>query len=106
MGGSNGSRALSFVGGNGGSKINGGNSRIGSLGSSSSSNSMGSSNFDGKGSYLVFNVGDAIFISDLNSQDKVICYFIIWLFEVLENLGCLMKIKSLNVGSDKVYPFQ
>ncbi|KAL4605398.1 hypothetical protein ACB092_09G025500 [Castanea dentata] len=70
LGGSNGSRALSFVGGNGGSKINGGNSRIGSLGSSSSSNSMGSSNFDGKGSYLVFNVGDAIFISDLNSQDK------------------------------------
>lgn len=67
---------------------------------------MGSSNFDGKGSYLVFNVGDAIFISDLNSQDKVICYFIIWLFKVLENLGCLMKIKSLNVGSDKVYPFQ
>ncbi|KAK7842147.1 putative catabolite repression protein crec [Quercus suber] len=70
LGGSNGSRALSFVGGNGGSKINGGNSRIGSLGSSSSSNSMGNSNFDGKGSYLVFNVGDAIFISDLNSQDK------------------------------------
>uniref|UniRef100_A0A7N2R7B2 Uncharacterized protein n=1 Tax=Quercus lobata TaxID=97700 RepID=A0A7N2R7B2_QUELO len=31
---------------------------------------MGNSNFDGKGSYLVFNVGDAIFISDMNSQDK------------------------------------
>ena len=51
------------------------NNRIGSLGSLSSSNSMGNSNFDGKGSYLVFNVGDAIFISDMNSQDKVVWYF-------------------------------
>ncbi|KAJ1443837.1 WD40-repeat-containing domain [Sesbania bispinosa] len=70
LGGSNGSRALSFVGGNGSSKSNGGNSRIGSLGASSSSNSMANPNFDGKGTYLIFNVGDAIFISDLNSQDK------------------------------------
>ncbi|KAL0336889.1 UNVERIFIED_CONTAM: DnaJ protein P58IPK, partial [Sesamum calycinum] len=33
-------------------------------------NVVGNPNFDGKGTYLVFNVGDAIFISDLNSQDK------------------------------------
>ncbi|KAF2289949.1 hypothetical protein GH714_039273 [Hevea brasiliensis] len=70
LGASNGSRALSFVGGNGGSKSVSGSSRIGSLGSSSSSNSMINPNFDGKGTYLVFNVGDVIFISDLNSQDK------------------------------------
>ncbi|KAG4913392.1 hypothetical protein JHK86_053825 [Glycine max] len=70
LGGSNGSRALSFVGGNGGSKSNGGNTRIGSIGASSTSSAMANPNFDGKGTYLIFNVGDAIFISDLNSQDK------------------------------------
>ncbi|TKY52910.1 catabolite repression protein creC [Spatholobus suberectus] len=69
-GGSNGGRSLSFVGGNGSSKNLGGNSRIGSIGASSSSSSVANSNFDGKGTYLIFNVGDAIFISDLNLQDK------------------------------------
>ncbi|RDX72731.1 creC, partial [Mucuna pruriens] len=69
-GGSNGGRSLSFVGGNGSSKNLGGNSRIGSIGASSSSNSVANSNFDGKGTYLIFNVGDAIFISDFNSHDK------------------------------------
>ena len=72
LGGSNGSRALSFVGGNGGSKSVSGNGRIGSIGVSSLSNPTGTSNFDGKGTYLIFNVGDAIFICDLNTQDKVI----------------------------------
>lgn len=72
MGAGNGSRALSFVGGNGGSKsISSSASRIGSLGASSSSNSITNTNFDGKGTYIIFNVGDAIFISDLKSQDKV-----------------------------------
>ncbi|KAF9680286.1 hypothetical protein SADUNF_Sadunf06G0105500 [Salix dunnii] len=72
LGTGNGSRALSFVGGNGGSKSisSSSSSRIGSLGASSSSNSMINTNYDGKGTYLIFNVGDAIFISDLNSQDK------------------------------------
>ncbi|XP_011077351.1 dystrophia myotonica WD repeat-containing protein [Sesamum indicum] len=71
LGGGNGSRALSFVGGNGGSKsMNGTSTRLGSFGPSGSNNVVGNSNFDGKGTYLVFNVGDAIFISDLNSQDK------------------------------------
>ncbi|KAL9154180.1 hypothetical protein ABFS82_10G098100 [Erythranthe guttata] len=64
-------RALSFVAGNGGSKpVSGSTTRIGSLGASSSNNVVGNPNFDGKGTYLVFNVGDAIFVSDLNSQDK------------------------------------
>ncbi|KAF1881193.1 hypothetical protein Lal_00023228 [Lupinus albus] len=71
LGGSNGSRALSFVGVNGStSKTNGGTTRIVSMGASTSSSPMANSNFDGKGTYLIFNVGDAIFISDLNSQDK------------------------------------
>ncbi|XWS66899.1 hypothetical protein CRYUN_Cryun05aG0240500 [Craigia yunnanensis] len=70
LGAGNGSRALGFVGGNGGSKNVNSTSRIGSLGASSSSNSMTNTNFDGKGTYLIFNVCDAIFISDLNSQDK------------------------------------
>lgn len=72
LGGSNGSRALSFVGGNGGSKSVSGNGRIGSIGVSSLTNPTGTSNFDGKGTYLIFNVGDAIFVCDLNTQDKVI----------------------------------
>ncbi|KAK6244736.1 hypothetical protein QUC31_011145 [Theobroma cacao] len=70
LGSGNGSRALGFVGGNGGSKSISSTSRMGSLGASSLSNSMTNTNFDGKGTYLIFNVGDAIFISDLNSQDK------------------------------------
>ncbi|XP_024187271.1 dystrophia myotonica WD repeat-containing protein [Rosa chinensis] len=69
LGASNGSR-LSFVAGNGASKSVSASSRVGSLVASSSSNSTSTSNFDGKGSYLIFNVGDAIFISDLNTQDK------------------------------------
>ncbi|XP_022742711.1 WD repeat-containing protein 20 homolog isoform X2 [Durio zibethinus] len=70
LGAGNGSRAIGFAGGNGGGKSVSSTSRIGSLGASSSSNSMTNTNFDGKGTYLIFNVGDAIFISDLNSQDK------------------------------------
>lgn len=54
------------IGVNGGSKSM--NSRIGSLGSSY--NYAGTSRIDARGTYLVFNVGDAIFISDLNSPDK------------------------------------
>ncbi|XP_056865467.1 uncharacterized protein LOC108848491 isoform X2 [Raphanus sativus] len=72
LGTGNGNRALSFVGGNGGGKGVSTSSRIsGSFAASSSSTSMmTNTNFDGKGTYLVFNVGDAIFICDLNSQEK------------------------------------
>ncbi|KAK9128143.1 hypothetical protein Syun_016940 [Stephania yunnanensis] len=70
LGGGNGSRALSFVGGNGASKAVAGSSRIGSMGVSSSSGSALCSNYDGKGTFLIFNVGDTVFISDFNSQDK------------------------------------
>ncbi|XP_010930800.1 uncharacterized protein [Elaeis guineensis] len=72
LGAGNGSRALSFVGGNGVSRVVSGSSRMGgSLGSSTgSSSSQSTSNYDGKGTYLIFNAADTIFISDLNSQDK------------------------------------
>uniref|UniRef100_A0A5B7AQK9 Uncharacterized protein n=1 Tax=Davidia involucrata TaxID=16924 RepID=A0A5B7AQK9_DAVIN len=70
LGGGNGGRALSFVGGNGTSKANGGTSRSGSLGGLNGASSMVNSNFDGKGTYLIFNVGDTLYISDFNSQDK------------------------------------
>ncbi|WMV52048.1 hypothetical protein MTR67_045433 [Solanum verrucosum] len=71
LGGGNGSKSLSFVGGNGGSKSASGISgRAGSFGGTSSNNSGSIPNFDGKGTYLIFNVGDTIFISDLNSRDK------------------------------------
>ncbi|CAF2111493.1 unnamed protein product [Brassica oleracea] len=68
----NGNRALSFVGGNGGGKNVSASSRIsGSFAAASNaSTSMTNTNFDGKGTYLVFNVGDAVFICDLNSQEK------------------------------------
>ncbi|KAF9593013.1 hypothetical protein IFM89_019740 [Coptis chinensis] len=76
LGSANGSRALSFVGGNGTSKAGSGfnpysHNRINSSsGGSSASNMLSSSNFDGKGTYLIFNVGDTIYISDYSSQDK------------------------------------
>ncbi|CAL9138709.1 unnamed protein product [Musa acuminata var. zebrina] len=72
LGAGNGSRALSFVGGNGTSRTASGTSRIGgSLGvSTGSGNSQAVANYDGKGSYLIFNSADTLFISDLNSQDK------------------------------------
>lgn len=72
LGTGNGSRALSFVGGNGVSRGPSGSARIGgSIGASTGSGSSPAlSNYDGKGAYLIFNAGDTLFISDLNSQDK------------------------------------
>ncbi|KAJ8533854.1 hypothetical protein K7X08_007178 [Anisodus acutangulus] len=71
LGGGNGSKSLSFVGGNGGSKsVSGMGGRAGSFGVTSSNNSVSIPNFDGNGTYLIFNVGDTIFISDLNSRVK------------------------------------
>ncbi|GAB2270447.1 hypothetical protein Dimus_005344 [Dionaea muscipula] len=69
-GASNGGRSLSVVGGNGTAKAISGASRNVSIGNSVNSSSLPSSNFDGKGTYLIFNVGDTIYISDLNSHDK------------------------------------
>jgi len=55
-----------------GRKAANGTSRIISLAGPNGSHSMLNANCDGKGTYLIFNVGDTLFISDLNSQDKVI----------------------------------
>ncbi|MFS7907394.1 hypothetical protein Hanom_Chr01g00070851 [Helianthus anomalus] len=69
----NGSRMLGFVGGNGtGSKINGGASKSGHVGglSNGSSSTIGSNTSDGKGTYLIFNVGDTLYITELNSEEK------------------------------------
>lgn len=81
----NGSRMLGFVGGNGtGSKANGGSSKSGHVGglSNGGSSTIGLNTSDGKGTYLIFNVGDTLYITELNSDEKVIftsqrleCYF-------------------------------
>ena len=73
LGGGNASRTLGFVSGNGGSKASSGTTKFGLSGISNAANGYtNTSNYDENGTYLVFNVGDAIFISDLNSQDKVL----------------------------------
>ncbi|XP_058087722.1 probable catabolite repression protein creC isoform X3 [Magnolia sinica] len=69
LGGGNGSRTLGF-GGNGVIKAVAGNTRTRSVGISGFSNSSSPPNYDDKGVYLIFNVGDTLFISDFNSQDK------------------------------------
>ncbi|KAK1270385.1 hypothetical protein QJS04_geneDACA014103 [Acorus gramineus] len=72
LGGGNGSRALSFVGGNGANKFagvaGGGGGRAVAGGGGGVGGSLG--NFDGRGTYLIFNAGDTLFISDYSSQDK------------------------------------
>ncbi|KAI4987828.1 hypothetical protein ZWY2020_028586 [Hordeum vulgare] len=72
LGTGNGSRALSFVGGNGASRAVSGSSRVGgTLGTSTSlGGSQAVANYDGKGAYIIYNSADTLFISDLNSQDK------------------------------------
>lgn len=104
LGAGNGSRALSFVGGNGVSRPVSGSSRIG--GSAGASTGSGSSqpvaNFDDKGTYLIFNSADTLFISDLNSQDKVfhlvvqICFTWVVFYLTTESV----------IGSYQVHTFQ
>jgi hypothetical protein len=76
LGAGNGSRGLGFGGGNGFTGRLSGTSKSTAIpitGMSSSNGPMTSS-FDGEGTYLIFNVGDALFISDYNSQDKASIY--------------------------------
>jgi hypothetical protein len=40
--------------------------------STSVSGSQAVVNYDGKGTYIIFNTADTLFISDLNSHDKVL----------------------------------
>lgn len=78
MGGGNGSSGKSIASSSG--RIGGG----GSFGSCTSSSSLSSSNYDAKGTYLIFNAGDTLFISDFNSQDKVVRNrrYACWVFEL------------------------
>ncbi|KAK8965728.1 hypothetical protein KSP40_PGU021042 [Platanthera guangdongensis] len=70
--GVNGSKTFSHGGTNGGSKLASGTNKFGGTfgASTGSSSSPAVANYDVKGAYLVFNAGDTLFISDLNSQDK------------------------------------
>jgi hypothetical protein len=74
LGTGNGSRTLSFAGSNGVNRAVSGSSRVGGgIGMSTSvSGSQAVVNYDGKGTYIIFNTADTLFISDLNSHDKVL----------------------------------
>lgn len=87
LGAGNGSRALSFVGGNGASRGVSGSSRIGGPAGASAGSSCSqiTANYDGKGTYLIFNAADTLFISDLNSHDKVSAFT-----RLLASLCCCM----------------
>lgn len=58
---------MSFVGGNGVNKVVVVVSRIVLMGSLSNGGYLSFINNDGKGVYIIFNVGDILYISDLNS---------------------------------------
>lgn len=77
LGTGNGSKALSFGGGNGASRAVAGSSRVGGgLGTSTGlGGSQGAAHYDGKGTYIVFNAADTLFVSGLNSQEKVFSHF-------------------------------
>ncbi|XP_021746252.1 WD repeat-containing protein 20-like [Chenopodium quinoa] len=70
LGSNNGGRALSFVGGNGANKAVAAATKTATFGSSSNGSSSPITSFDGKGMYIIYNVGDTLYISDLNSQEK------------------------------------
>jgi len=72
LGTGNGSRTLSFAGSNGVSRAVSGSSRVGGgVGMSTGvGGSQAMANYDGKGTYIIFNSADTLFISDLNSHDK------------------------------------
>lgn len=74
LGSGNGSRGLVFGGGNGFTGRLSGSSKTSTTASTGGVGSMNgplTSTYDGEGTYLIFNVGDALFISDYHSQDKV-----------------------------------
>lgn len=72
LGTANGSRGLVFGGGNGfsGKLTGGGKSTTVSTPGVGLSNGPLASSYDGEGTFLIFNVGDALFVSDYTSQDK------------------------------------
>lgn len=73
LGAGTGSRALGFVGGNGLSKLSGGSKSSSSVNHPTATAIPTNSGFDGEGTYLIFNVSDTLFISDVTSHDKASC---------------------------------
>lgn len=88
--GGNGGKALSFVGGGGYSKTSNGSSRSSHFGGSNGTHYTNSSSHGGKGFFLVFNVGDTVYISDLNSPDKVNLVFFGMCLDFLLGLDILV----------------
>ncbi|BFI24825.1 hypothetical protein MPTK2_1g15200 [Marchantia polymorpha subsp. ruderalis] len=72
LGTGNGGSRLNFGGGNGfsGRLTGGGKSTTVSSAGMGLSNGPLASSYDGEGTFLIFNVGDALFVSDYVSQDK------------------------------------
>lgn len=72
LGSSNGVRNLAFGGGNTANKVPGGNSKFTATTNmgSGASNGPAVPSYDGEGTYMIFNVGDTLFVSDYNSHDK------------------------------------
>jgi hypothetical protein len=108
LGTGNGSRALSF-GSNGSSRAVSGTSRMGGgVGASTSaSGSQGVANYDGKGTYIIFNTSDTLFISDLNSPAKVFP-FSLSRNQLLPSFfigGFLISLLTVP-GSNKIHPLQ
>ncbi|KAH7426915.1 hypothetical protein KP509_10G021700 [Ceratopteris richardii] len=71
LGSANGVKNFAFGGGNTTNKLSGGYNKLtaANLGSGVS-NGPAVPSYDGEGTYMIFNVGDTLFISDYNSHDK------------------------------------
>ena len=63
--------------------------------STSASGSQGMANYDGKGTYIIFNTADTLFISDLNSHDKVFPFLLLHLCMHVMLLVTLVSCGSL-----------
>lgn len=79
LGTGNGGSRLNFGGGNGfsGRLTGGGKSTTVSSAGMGLSNGPLASSYDGEGTFLIFNVGDALFVSDYVSQDKASSYSVL-----------------------------
>lgn len=73
LGSSNGVRNLAFGSGNTANKAPGGSSKFTATTNvgPGASNGPAVPSYDGEGTYMIFNVGDTLFISDYTSHDKV-----------------------------------
>ena len=71
-------RALGFGGGNGTSKVTGGATKSAATSNigTGAINGPAVPSYDGEGTYIIFNIGDTICVSDHNSHDKVSIWFI------------------------------